>query len=234
MSIAKKVKQIILNLEDGAVVTYGDLSYLQNFNAVSKVLSRLARDGIIKRLEKGRYYKTSFSKFGEKGPLESDVIKSLSAGGYVSGNVIYNELGLTDQIANEIVIIGKRYNCKKKIGNLSVKYQKREGRFNQKNRKYLQILDAIKDIKKIPGVNVNEALEKLIKIIKDMSNTEQIRLAKYGEEYKPMVRALLGAILEELEIPCSEELKRTLNQLTKYKIGIKANLLSNLSEWRIE
>ncbi|MBL6992056.1 MAG: hypothetical protein ISR65_19895 [Bacteriovoracaceae bacterium] len=233
MTVAKEVKQIILKAEDGAVITYDDFSYLQNFNAVSKVLSRLARDGVIKRLEKGRYYKAGVTKFGEKGPLEADVVKSLAEGGYVSGNVIYNELGLTDQVPNEIVIIGKQYNRKKEIGNISIKYQKREGKFNHKSRKYLQILDAMKDIKKIPGVAPSEVLDRLIIIVKAMNMTEQERLAKYGTEYKPMVRALLGAIFDELGSNLSSSLEMSLNPLTNYNIGLKMSRVSTLKRWKI-
>ena len=234
MTVAKEVKQKILSMEEGKIVTYDDFSYLQNFNAVSLVLSRLVQDGTIKRLKKGMYFKSAKTKFGERGPNESEVVKSLADDGYVSGIVAYNKLGLTTQVPNEVVIIGKKYNRTTKIGNLSVKYQKREGSFNNKSRKYLQILDAVKDIKKIPGSSINKSLDKLIIIIENLSDQEQKRLVKYALEYKPMVRALLGAILEKIGNFEFETLKRTLNPLTSYNIGIEEYILPNKREWRIK
>lgn len=234
MTIAKEVKQKIFSMEEGRIITYEDFAYLQNFNAVSLVLSRLAKEGVIQRLEKGKYFKPKKSKFGTTGPGESEIIKSLADEGYVSGSVAYNKLGLTTQVPNEVTIIGKKYNRKTKIGKLSVRYQKREGSFNNKSRKYLQILDAIKDIKKIPGTGTNEALSRLIGIIEEMSATEQERLVKYGMDYKPMVRALLGAILEKIGNQLYENLKRTLNPLTSYNIGILSEVLPNMTHWKIK
>jgi hypothetical protein len=234
MTVAKEVKQKILSIEEGKIITYDDFSYLQNFNAVSLALSRLVKDGLLKRLEKGKYFKPAKTKFGGRGPNESEIVKSLSDEGYVSGSTAYNKLGLTTQISNEVVIIGKKYNRTTKIGNLSVKYQKREGSFNNKSRKYLQILDAVRDIKKIPGSSINKTLDKLIIIIKNLSDQEQERLVKYALEYKPMVRALLGAIMEKIGNFEFETLKRTLNPLTSYDIGIEEYILPNKKEWRIK
>jgi len=234
MIIAKEVKQKILQTEEGTVITYDDFAYLQNFNAVSLVLSRLVKEGVIKRLEKGKYYRPVQSKFGGRGPSESQIVKGLSDEGYVSGNAAYNKLGLTNQISNKVIIIGKKYNRTTKVGNLRIKYQKRDGRFNNKNKKYFQILDAIKDIKKIAGSNVNQSLEKLLSLIKNMEANEQNRLLKYAETYKPMVRAVLGAILEQLGNPLSQNLKQTLNPLTKYDLGIDTSSLPNKESWRIK
>ncbi|MFW5887894.1 MAG: DUF6088 family protein [Bacteriovoracia bacterium] len=233
MTVAKEVKQKILSMEEGRIITYEDFAYLQNFNAVSLVLSRLAKEGVIQRLEKGKYFKPKKSKFGTTGPGESEIIKSLIDEGYVSGSVAYNKLGLTTQVPNEVTIIGKKYNRKTKIGKLSIRYQKREGSFNNKSRKYLQILDAIKDIKRIPGAGINETLRGLIRLIGEMSETEQERLVKYGIDYKPMVRALLGAIMEKIGNTLFESLQRTLNPLTSYNVGIDEKILPNKDRWRI-
>ena len=58
-----------------------------------------------------------------------------------------------------------------------------------------------------------------------MDASEQERLAKYAENYKPMVRAVLGAILEQLGNPLFQNLKQTLNPLTKYNLGIETSSL---------
>ena len=148
----------------------------------------------------------------------------------------YNKLGLTTQIPNEVTILGSKYNRKVKLGNLLVHYQKNDKASNYRGRGevyLLQILDAIKDIKRIPGANVNDSLRGLIHLIKNMNESEQERLVKYSKDYRPMVRALLGAIMEQIGNTSFGKLKKSLNGLTSYKIGIDASILPNKDKWRI-
>ncbi len=233
MTIAKEVKQIVLNIEEGKILSYQDFSFLQNFNAVALTLSRMVKDGIIKRLKKGQFYKPRNSKFGEIGPRENEVIQTLLGDGRISGCEAYNRLGLTTQVPNEIVIVGKKYNRKSKVGNLKVRYQKREGDFPMEDGRYLQILDALKDIKKIPGTSITDALEKLISIIGKMNKKEQQKIIEYGLNYKPAVRALLGAILEDIGNSGFKLLKQSLNPLTSYNIGITGKILPYKDRWSI-
>lgn len=235
MTIAKKVKLKILNMKEATIFTYNDFAELENFNAVSLALSRLVKDGFIKRLNKGKYFRPVQSKFGEKGPDESEIIRNLSSNGYISGGFAYNELGLSTQVPNEIIIIGSKYNRKMKIRNLSVRYQKRDIKLsNKKDSKYLQILDAIKDIKKIQGVGVNQSLKGLISLIENLNMAQQKLLISYALSYKPAVRALLGAILEKIKSKIFIDLEKTLNPLTSYNIGLDENVLPNKDRWRIK
>lgn len=236
MCVAKEVKQKVLSIKEGRVIIYEDFAYLQNFNAVSLILSRLVKDGTLKRLEKGKFFRPKKSKFGTSGPSESEIVEGIIKGGngYVSGNVVYNKLGLTTQVSNEITIVGKKYNRKTKIGKLSIRYQKREGNFNNKNRKYFQILDAVRDIKKISGTNINESLRGIIRIIENMNEIEQERLVRCVMGYRPMVRSLLGAIMEKIGNNLFNDLQKTLNPLTSYNINIDEIILPNKSKWKIK
>ncbi|MCK5882273.1 MAG: hypothetical protein KAG61_01185 [Bacteriovoracaceae bacterium] len=233
MTIAKEVKKIVMNMEEGKILTYQDFSVLQNSNAVALALSRMVKNGIIERLKKGQFYKPKNTKFGKTGPREDEVIQILLNDGRISGCEAYNRLGITTQVPNEIIIVGKKYNRKSKIGNLKVRYQKREGDFPIEDGLYLQILDALKDIKKIPGTSILDALKRLISIISKMNREDQRKIIKYGLNYKPAVRALLGAILEDIGNSRFKVLKQSLNPLTSYNIGISDKILPNKNRWSI-
>jgi hypothetical protein len=197
--------------------------------------------GVLKRLKRTfKPVKTKFMSWFD----EAEIIKNLSGNGnkgYLSGSVAYNQLGLTLQISNELVIVGPKSNRKVKVGNLSIKYKKREvtfkGNFNSKNIKYLQILDAIRDIKRIPGTSINSAIASLLKIVKNLEEQEQRKIATISLDYKPSVRALLGAILEEIGVVGAETvntIKKTLNPLTSYKFNLDSALLPKMNHWRIK
>jgi hypothetical protein len=236
MTIAKDVKKKILEMDEGKIITFDDLACFQNFSAVASSLSRLVKAGILKRLGKGRYFKPVKSKFGERGPSEAEIIKSIileEEGSYISGGAIYNQLGITNQVPNEIVVIGKKCNRKTKVGRLLVKYKKRNVELINKDKKYLQILDAIQDIKKISEIGVNEAVDSLVNILKNMKEEEIEIIINDAQFYKPMVRALLGAILEKNGHSKIDRLKQSLNPLSSYKIGVDEKTLPNIKNWRI-
>ena len=58
---------------------------------------------------------------------------------------------------------------------------------------------------------------------------------KYALLYPARVRALVGAILENLNIQTNtEKLKQSLNPLTKIQLGLKENELSTIQNWNIK
>jgi hypothetical protein len=58
---------------------------------------------------------------------------------------------------------------------------------------------------------------------------------KYALLYPTRVRALTGAILENLNKQANtEKLKQSLNTLTKVKLGLKETELPTIKNWNIE
>jgi hypothetical protein len=58
---------------------------------------------------------------------------------------------------------------------------------------------------------------------------------KYALLYPTRVRALTGAMLENLNIQANTEtLKQSLNPLTKVKLGLKETELPTIKNWNIE
>ena len=98
----------------------------------------------------------------------------------------------------------------------------------------LQLLDAVKDIKRIPDASPNDVLKVVMKRVRDLSRKEQGRLVSLASYYNPATRALVGAILVQIGSDVSlKSISSSLNGLTKYNIGIDVLLLPKKASWSI-
>ena len=236
-SLSRKVKQRIESIPKGTIITLEDFGELPNKRAVALSLSRLQRRGSIERLGKGKYYVPRETKFGILGPSESAIIKEILRGdesSYISGVAVYNKLGLTAQVPSEITIVGKRYNRRVSIGNIKVKYVKRRSPVTKKGDIYiLQILDAVSDIKKIPGTPINEALKILKTRIQELSLSEKKNMIGLSLYYRFYVRAVVGGILEEMGVEEVGDLRSSMNPLTNFDLGISEEVLPLKRNWNL-
>ena len=240
MNIATSIKSKVDRINTGKVFTYDSLSIPQTeFSAAAKALSRLAARGVIKRYKNGMYYKPKQTIFGEIKPSEEELLYShLFENGqpmaYITGTRLYNELGLTTQIPTTVRVASWDKVIKTKIGNLVVKPAKSYAPVSKESIPFLQLLDVMKDFKKIPDLDKKKGVNFLKKKIKGLSDTDKIQLVDLAKSYPPKVRALLGALLEALSFnEVSEPLKNTLNYLSKYEFGIPENILPTISNWKI-
>lgn len=237
MLVMKKIRERVKGISEGKIITLQSFSKSLSKQAVVLGLSRLYQEGVLAKLEKGKYYRPKKSIFGLIGPSEDEIVNTLldemKGDAYVSGGAIFNKMGLTTQISNEIVVVGGKYNRKKKIGNLNVRYQRSTFKIIKKYIKFYQILDALKEVKKIPGSDVSSNLLILKKMILGLSRDDQKKLSEISFYYKPMVRALLGAILEETKIDSIQKIKKSLNILTNYIIKFDSSILPNKKNWNI-
>ncbi|MCB2380243.1 DUF6088 family protein [Hymenobacter sp. BT635] len=106
-SIMQRVRQQVQAFEPGELLTYADLSTdPASFGAVAAALSRLSREGVLKRYAKGQYYRPTPSRFGALQPSAAAVLRTLTAAegsvsAYPVGTALYNQLGLTTQVPAE-------------------------------------------------------------------------------------------------------------------------------------
>lgn len=238
MTAAALVRSKVDYLESGAILKYKDFKDLEiSSMALSKALGTLVKENKLNRIEKGVFYKPKKSRFGSLGPnIVQVAIKELEennqARGYITGVGLYNRLGLTTQISNVLEIaVNKRKNSKTLKGR-KIKYVERSATINKENIPYLQLLDAIKDIKKIPDSDPNESYKILSYKIENFNEEQQEKLVTLSFEYSPMTRALLGSILEDVSLISLSELKASMNPLTTFKINI--NLIKNRKRWNIK
>ncbi len=241
MNIAGTITRRIETIEEGIIFSYKDFKpFSDSIEAMAAAFSRLTAKGIIKRFGKGKYYRPKNGAFGEVPLKENQVLESIlkkngNWTGYLTGPVMYNKMGLTTQIANEYIIAAGEFRKPIQIGHVKARFIKAYCDIEEKNIPLLQLLDAIKDFRSIPGTEPISVL-KLLKIkLKELSLAEQKKIGRLALNYPPSTRALIGALIELLNNTSpTEKLYKSLNLLSKYKLGISAEILPNRDKWKIE
>lgn len=242
MALATEIRKQIKQLPKGKTFGYDDLRIAKNdYTTAAKALERLKKEGLIKKVSKGIFYKPAQTIFGELKPDYGELLRPyLFENGkrvaYETGTSLYNRMGLTTQMAFRIKIAsrGKRININRE--NLKADAVKSYVEVTESNYKILGLLDAFKDIKTIPDCSVAKAIKRLTNIVKQLSDKQTESFIKYALVYPPRVRALVGAILENIDTKSKsiEKLKESLNPLTTIKLGVKENELPTKSNWYIE
>ena len=242
MALATDIRMRIKNLPEGKTFGYINLRIArENYTTAAKALERLQKQGVIKKVSKGVFYKPEQTVFGELKPDYSELLRSyLFENGkriaYETGTSLYNSMGLTTQLAFSIKIAsrGKRININR--GTLKADAVKSYAEVTDSNYETLGILDAFKDMKRIPDCSEAQAVRRLSAIVKKLNDKQIASLIKYALLYPPRVRALVGAILENngSKLRGLENLKASINPLTTIKLGLKETDLPNKSKWYIE
>lgn len=239
MKVTEFIDNKINRLPKGFVFTYDHfMKEVNSREAVIKALNRMVSKGKLAKLSKGRYYKPERSVFGVLEPEQYQIVKDLIEKdskpiGYVTGYGIYNSLGLTTQISSVIQIGRSTPRPSLKRGRYRISFVTQKNRITKENIPLLQILDAVKYIKKIPDTTVAKASVRLISIIEGLDVKDQNRIVRLAKKYPASTRALLGAILEYILGNQNRELMNTLNPITKYNINVDSRILPTKSNWNI-
>lgn len=240
MKTTDYIAYTIDRLPSGYVFTYADfITEVSKQEALIKALNRMAASGKIVKLSKGKYYKPENTPFGALEPNQAQIVKDLleengKITGYLTGYSIYNQLGLTTQVSNSIQIGKNQVRQKLTRGRYTISFVKQKNTITKENIPFLQLLDAIRYIKRIPDASVESSCKRLLAIIKNFTEREVSSLVRLAQKYPPATRALLGAILEELQLrTVAEPLYKSLNPITKYKLPGAAQVLSSAENWNI-
>lgn len=240
MVVSQLIENKIADIEPTMVFTIKDLDFpLQWWENVRVKLGRMVKSGSIEKIGRGKYYKPKISAFGNIGPSLDEVVKDLifhkgELSGYFTGYSIWNQMGLTSQISNVIVIGTSRRQDNVKRGNYEIRFISQPNRITTDRIPLLQILDSLKLIKQIPDTTIAKSLDVLRKHITNLSEASVCTLIRLSQKYPPRVRALLGAILESTgRNNHIDELRQSLNPITSYSIGINDSTALNLKNWNI-
>lgn len=240
MKISENIATKIDRLPNGYIFTYKDFSEsVNNQEAVIKALNRLVAKGKINKISKGKFYKPQSTVFGKILPNQHQLVKDLleddnKITGYLTGYSIYNSFGLTTQVSNTIQIGKNNTRPNFKRERYSINFIKQPNIINKENIPYLQFLDCLKLIKKIPDTNINQSSERFIAILSDYKLNDIKQLVRLVQKYPPSTRALLGAILDELQYEkYSETILKSLNPITKYKFTGVENSLTKSKKWNL-
>jgi len=169
MSIAATITKRIEVIEPGVIFSYRDFKMSADcYMAIVNTLNWLFSKEYIERFEKGKYFKPKQGIYGEMSLQQNQVLEYIlkengNLTGYITGTTAYNRLGLSTQIANEYIIAAYEFRRPFNNGRIKARFVKAYAEITESNIFLLQLLDAIKEIRNIPGTGTNTALE-LIKI----------------------------------------------------------------------
>ncbi len=240
-----KVTDYIINkierLPRGYVFTYSDfITDVNKKEAVIKGLNRLAAAGKIIKLSKGKFYKPEQTPFGLLQPNQKQIVKDLlekdgKPVGYITGLGIYNQMGFTTQVSNTIQIGRNQVRPGLKRGVYRISFIKQQNIITKENIPLLQLLDVVRFIKKIPDAGIETSCKRLKVLLAELSENSQQSLIRLSMKYNPATRALLGAMLENMNVNVNlNELKNSLNPITVYKLSVGQRILPTVSNWNIQ
>lgn len=239
-NISEIVRNKIEKTDCGIVFSASDFPVeVTKQKSVNKVLENLTKAGELRRLSKGRYYKTQMTEFGELLLDRYQIVKDLLEEngkliGYITGYQIFNELGLTTQVS-AILQIGTIKNKKNtKRSYYRIKFVKQWNTITKENVPLLQLLDCLRFFKNIPDAMPAESCRRLLYLFSKLNENEKRKTKKLALKYTPQAIALLGAMLETLNPDEDVEmLRESLNFQTFYDLSIPQNVLPTQKKWNI-
>lgn len=240
MKITEYIAFNIDRLPKGYVFTYANfIAEVNRKEAVIKALNRMVASGKIAKLAKGKYYKPENTPFGNLQPSQVQVVKDLleengKITGYLTGYSIYNQLGLTTQVSNTIQIGKNQIRPNFIRERYKIAFLKQKNTITKESIPLLQLLDAIRYIKKIPDATVEASCARFLAIIKNLTDKEINMLVRLALNYPPATRALVGSLLDQLQQGNTTELLfKSLNPITTYRLTGASKVLSTTDKWNM-
>jgi hypothetical protein len=197
------------------------------FRAVAKTLSRLARQGVIERLGKGLYYRPRPTAFGPSRPNMAQV-RSLALrqkAVFPAGTAAANLLGFTTQNPARIELATDGASLPRHfLGDAAIVHTRRPAAWRTLSEIDAALLDFLRNRGASSELPPGETVEKLLQYFREPGRFERLR--KVAPTEPPRVRAMLGAIGEQIGRPESDltRLRESLNPLSRFDFGILAAL----------
>lgn len=202
--------------------------------AVAQALSRLARQGVVRRLGKGLYYRGRETAFGPSLPSPG-MIQSVPIAGraiFPAGHAAAGMLGLTTQqpARPEIATTGGSL-PRLIVGQHAVVHTRRPASWHGLDAEDAAILGVLRQRASTSELSADETVKRVLSFVKKPGRF--VRLGRVAVTEPPRVRAMLGAIGQQLGRSSREleRLRRTLNQLSTFDFG-KLAALKHAADWQ--
>jgi predicted transcriptional regulator of viral defense system len=204
------------------------------FPAVAQALSRLARQGQLHRLGKGLYYRSRQTAFGPSLP-NTATIRSLpirQRAVFPAGVAAANLLGFTTQNPARLELATDGLSLPRQIvGKETVIHTRRPAAWRSLSQTDAALLDFLRNRGATSELSPKETVRKLLAYLDEPGRFE--RLLQMAPSEPPRVRALLGAIGQQLGQPelVLASLRDSLNPLSRFDFGILATL-AHANQWQ--
>ena len=204
------------------------------FTAVAQELSRLARRGVIQRLGKGLYYRARSTPFGLSKPNPA-IIRNLSIGQrsvFPAGIAAANLLGFTTQNPAKVEVSTNGSSLPRLIvGEETIIHTRRPEAWRELSEEDAALLDFLRNRGDSSELSAEATVTRLIKLFRDKGRFQ--RLLNVAATEPPRVRAMLGAIGQQLGLPASQfvAMRESLNPLSRFEFGRLSTLL-HARDWQ--
>jgi hypothetical protein len=196
--------------------------------AVAQALSRLSRQGLIQRLGKGLYYRPRTTAFGPSKPNRSQIqgLPLRRKGVFPSGVSAANLLGFTTQNPGRVEVATDGPSLPRLIiGKETVIHTRRPESWRELSQEDAAFLDFLRNRGAASELTPEETVSRLIALAGEQGRL--VRLLGVADSEPPRVRAMLGAIAEQLGTAGGKlkHLRSSLNPLSRFEFGILAALV---------
>ena len=247
-SVANEVRSRIRTGGADRLWTYADFPSVENRMALAAPLSRLAKSGELVRVRRGVYYRPKPTVFGLSRPdpeaLVDAVLRARGDTPVASGIGAYSRLGLTTQLSGAVSRATRRRIPDGTVPGVRLRATPRPLAAQKGIRpEERTALDALRDVGRIPDAHPAAVLLRLGDLVR-RGDLDYVRLARFASSEPPRVRALLGALGEELRmhnvgkrVPTKaiDRLRESMNPLTRFMIPEARSALPHAApDWRIE
>jgi hypothetical protein len=206
----------------------------QPFTAIAQTLSRLTRNGTLERLSKGVYYRPRSTAFGPSRPSPTAIKKLVerTKSIFPSGAAAANLLGFSTQTPRRSEVATSSLSLPRKlIGAETHVHVRRPEAWKSLSETEAALLDFLRKGGKTSELSVQRTIQKTLTLLETDRHFE--RLLKVSDSEPPRVRALLGALAEELERDpgARTRLRASLNPLSRFDFGEFASL-THARKWQ--
>ncbi len=190
--------------------------------AGAKALSRMARKGLVQRLGKGLYFRSRSTAFGPSKPNLSQIqaLPLRRNGVFPSGVSAANLLGFTTQNPGRGEVATNGLSLPRLIlGKETVIHTRRPENWRKLSQEDAAFLDFLRNRGAASELSPEETVSQLVALAREKGRIN--RLLQVAESEPPRVRAMLGAIAEQLGKPACrlKQLRCGINRLSRFEFG---------------
>ena len=240
MTIAAAVNKTIGRMPAGRMFGYEIFPlYRDAPGAVVRAVNRAVEKRRLKRVAKGRFYRPRTGVFGDVPVSDAERLRDLlyrngRRRGYVTGPALHNRLGLTTQIPKTVTIAVNRATQTKDFGTLRIKLVSRRAPISDSTVPLLEILDTLRDVKKIPNASVDRVIRAMAERLTHLTPNAMNRLQRLAlDYYSPVTRALLGMLLTHCGNKVLPSLKASINPTTRFNLGLEPDEWPECRAWNL-